>query len=308
MKLVSLQQEQSQSNQSQKANDYLHSAVSVSVQNRNQSETYSVSAFAPHPRVLIADNDMATAIELAAELKKNGMEIVAVSCDGQEAVEILIEQSPDVLITDLILPQRDGYDLIKIAAQMPRKTLSIVHTTLTSNYAVNRAVECGADNFIVRPALTENIVAAIKEGLNGVPAPTVDNIDNTELNNLVTKAIMQLGVPAHIIGFRYMRDMICRCVKNENESHMITKVLYPETAKQYQTTSTRVERAVRHAIEVAWCRGNAETVQSYFENTIDRQKGKPTNGEFIAMLADKIRREINGAGKNQLTVNFKAVA
>ena len=222
--------------------------------------------------VVTADDN----VEFSEELKeffrtKPDIDFKAAAHDGAEAVELIRETEPDVVILDMVMPKLDGLGVLRRLKNMElkKKPKVVMFSVAAMDKNVEMAINSGADYFLSKS-----------------PEEEVD------LEALVTECIHELGVPAHIKGYQYIRTAIMMVVKDMDMLNFITKRLYPEIAKSYGTTSSRVERAIRHYIEVAWSRGKPETMNDIFGYTIHTGKGKPTNSEFIAMVADRIRLQI----------------
>lgn len=254
-------------------------------------------------RVLIADDnkEFCNSVKNAIGAKAF-IEVTAVAYDGKEAYELVLETRPDVLITDIIMPYTDGLALmnkIKSNPLLTKKPKVIMMTAMGYENIVTKAMKLGADYFVAKPFDTDDLAERIDELFEANTAPSLNIISPSpkkmSLEENITAYIQQLGVPAHIKGYQYMRHAIAMVINDEDLINYITKVLYPSVAKKYNTTSSRVERAIRHAIEVAWDRGNPEVLNEFFGYTILGSKGKPTNSEFIALVADKIRLEIKSA-------------
>lgn len=252
--------------------------------------------------VLIADDNKTFTDELAAYLKTMpDISVAGVAYDGNEALGMINETKPDVLILDMIMPERDGMGVLKqLSLSKTKKPVCIILSVTGSNTIMETAMKLGADYYLLKPqspaAIADTIrsfsnvthnVASVIEQVS--VAPKASPID---LESIVTEFIHELGVPAHIKGYQYVRSAIMMVVEDMELLNFITKQLYPTIAKKYKTTSSRVERAIRHSIEVAWSRGKPETMDEIFGYTVDTGKGKPTNSEFIAMVADRIRLQI----------------
>lgn len=245
-------------------------------------------------RVLIADNSSEFRATCAQQLGRRGIEIVGEATDGQEAFGKIARCKPNIVITDLYLSKLDGVGLIKeCKKQMGENFPSFI--VLSPFVATNLFEECcesGAAYCMLKPpdysGMAERISRLCEKGRKAGSA-TVPMRDDRDLEAQVTKIIHEIGVPAHIKGYQYLRSAILMTVGDNDAINAVTKVLYPTVAKQYGTTSSRVERAIRHAIEVAWDRGDVDTLNSYFGYTIQTGRGKPTNSEFIAMIADNLR-------------------
>lgn len=250
--------------------------------------------------VLIADDNRRFADELKEFLRtKQEIRSVYACYDGDEAYEMVMETSPDVVLADIIMPKRDGLSLMKRLSQsrLAKKPMMIALSVTGSERIMDAAENAGAEYFLLKPQSYEAIFDTIKNfgkvsTRAGFEVTKSEEKKTYDLESLVTESIHELGVPAHIKGYQYVRTAIMMVVENMELLNYITKQLYPVIAKKYSTTSSRVERAIRHSIEVAWSRGRPETMNKVFGYTIDTEKGKPTNSEFIAMVADKIRLQI----------------
>ena len=262
--------------------------------------------------VLIADDNMefATTLKKYFDQKEN-MEVVAIAKDGNEAFDKIVEYEPDVALLDVIMPHLDGIGVLE-KINVNKYPLCVMISAVGQDKVTKQAISLGAQYYVVKPFDIEVLIKRIEELKNyQVPEKNTNFIvreaksdyiqipkmerkeDNLEA--LVTNIIHEVGVPAHIKGYQYLREAIMMVVDNIDMINQITKQLYPEIAHKYKTTSSRVERAIRHAIEVAWSRGKIEATESIFGYTVNANKGKPTNSEFIAMIADKLRLEMKSA-------------
>jgi len=253
--------------------------------------------------VLIADDNHLFADGLANYLKgmPNFKEVVC-AYDGEETLGLIAEVKPDVLLLDTIMPKRDGISVLKKLQDMKlaKAPVVIAVSVADSRWITESVTRLGAKYFILKPQSNEavrdiilafaNVEQAVAKNAV-IPGKSIEK-EALDLESIVTEFIHELGVPAHIKGYQYIRTAIMMVVDNMELLNYITKRLYPAIAKKYQTTSSRVERAIRHSIEVAWTRGKPETMDEIFGYTIDTGKGKPTNSEFIAMVADRIRLRI----------------
>ena len=209
--------------------------------------------------------------------------------DGAEALRLAEEQSPDLILMDIVLPGLDGMTLLRRLPEKDRPKV-IFLSALYSDKTVSEAKRAGAYYFVSKPCEVNALLDRMR--LAVAPAAAAAPMDHSaELKNRVTNIIHEIGVPAHIKGYQYLREAIIITVEDMDVINAVTKVLYPEVAKRFGTTASRVERAIRHAIEVAWDRGDLETLQRFFGYTVSNTKGKPTNSEFIAMIADKLLLE-----------------
>lgn len=247
-------------------------------------------------KIIIADDDKEfTALVSSTFKSKHGLEIAAQFDNGATALEYLENNMIDVFLVNPILPRIDGLGILKKLNKVNKKIpVVFVLSSFSSTSLSNECTALGIDHFIMKPLdislLAERICEIYRQNFAIETKKVIDAELDLEIR--VTNFIHEVGVPAHIKGYQYIRDAIMLCIKDVNYISGITKVLYPTIAKKYKTTSSRVERAIRHAIETAWDRGDLEVLQSYFGYTVSNTKGKPTNSEFISMLADKIRLEI----------------
>lgn len=237
-------------------------------------------------------------LDLCGEsLEEYNFEILGKSVDGNTALKEITELSPDVVISDMIIPGLDGLGLIKKIKEsgMEKEPAIIVLSCINSEYMMQQAIASGANYYMLKPfeinVLKDRIndIIKVKSGEIKDHARKENGLD---LETCVTKAIHEIGVPAHIKGYQYLREAIIMSVEDMDVINYITKLLYPEIAKKYNTTSSRVERAIRHAIEVAWDRGDIDVLNKVFGYTVNNSRGKPTNSEFIAMIADTLRLEL----------------
>ena len=242
-------------------------------------------------RILLADGNEEFCGRLKQTLEEDGkFAVVGVAGDGVRACELMQSCHPDVLALDLMLPKMDGIAVLKKAQELESAPRALVMTGFMTEYVGAMAAELGVQYFMSKPCDCRAVADRIREMVSaGEKTPARRNDANIEA--LVTSIIHEIGVPAHIKGYQYLREAIMIAVNDMDVINAITKVLYPQVARTFSTTPSRVERAIRHAIEVAWDRGDLETLQRFFGYTVSNTKGKPTNSEFIALIADKIRLE-----------------
>ena len=245
--------------------------------------------------VLLADANEDFRAMLRAAIEKSGeFAVVGDTGDGAEALQILERREPALAVVDLVLPGTDGVGLLKQVREQGRKTKIFVLSAFCTDQVVAEAMNLGAAYFLPKPCEAETLLDRM-HAVFSRPATPEDRA--AALKNQVTAIIHEIGVPAHIKGYQYLREAIIIAVNDVDVINAVTKVLYPAVAKRFATTPSRVERAIRHAIEVAWDRGDLETLQKYFGYTVSNAKGKPTNSEFIAMIADRLLLERkNGKG------------
>lgn len=242
-------------------------------------------------KILIADSNPEFCEHLKQTLQGiTGYDVVAQAHDGVKAIELLTAMRPDVLIVDVMLPGKDGLAVLQAASQLERKPVSLVLTGFMTDFLSYTAKDLGVQYFLTRPCDPGLISQRVADIVNmqGESNPKQE----VNIEAMVTSVIHEIGVPAHIKGYQYLREAIMIAVKDMDVINAITKVLYPQVAKAFQTTPSRVERAIRHAIEVAWDRGDLETLQQFFGYTVSNTKGKPTNSEFIALIADKLQLQL----------------
>ena len=241
-------------------------------------------------KILVADagEDYRKVLMEAISAEAN-MHIVGQTGDGQELLRMVRDEKPDLIVMDIILAQMDGVEVLQSLGEMEERPRVLVVSGLARGTMAELAVRYGADHYMTKPCRSEVICERIRQ-LTGLDRENIQDTDRQySMESRVTAIIHEIGVPAHIKGYHYLREAILYCIDNIEAINAVTKILYPEVAKRYNTTPSRVERAVRHAIEVAWDRGDLDTLQKYFGYTVSNIKGKPTNSEFIAMIADRLR-------------------
>ncbi len=239
-------------------------------------------------KIVLTDTNEDARQMLQAALERTGrFQVVGSTGSGEQALKLVQDLEPNVLLLDMILPGLDGLGILR-RLEGQHTTAVLAMSQFVSNEAVTMAGNLGAAMFISKPyneeALIENLIQLGETAAGDLHAPG--------LEEMVTAIIHEVGVPAHIKGYQYVREAIMITVEDMDVINSVTKVLYPEVAKRFHTTSSRVERAIRHAIEVAWDRGDLETLQRFFGYTVSNVKGKPTNSEFIAMISDRIRLKL----------------
>jgi two-component system response regulator (stage 0 sporulation protein A) len=249
--------------------------------------------------VVIADNHESFAQSLKQTLNKTeGFSVVAVSGDGEEVVRLVEQHQADVLILDPMLTGMDGLGVLSKLKSSTFHPAIMVVTSFASEYLMQQMTELGVSYFMMKPCVMDAVIQNLQ--LLRHTAPATRNITALQRQNaietMVTNVIHEIGVPAHIKGYQYLRQAIIIAVEDMDVINAITKVLYPQVAKTFGTTPSRVERAIRHAIEVAWDRGDLETLQKFFGYTVSNTKGKPTNSEFIALIADKLQLQMKNSG------------
>lgn len=243
-------------------------------------------------KILIAD-DNREFCELLKEFisQEDDFTLVGIANNGVEAIEIINREKPDLVVLDIIMPHLDGIGVLeKLATDGQPRPKIIMLTAFGQESVTQRAIELGADYYILKPFDFGVLATRIRQLVEGEAVPQyTPPVRTRNLDVAVTNIIHEMGVPAHIKGYQYLRDAIKMVVDEVNLLGGVTKELYPLIAQKYATTPSRVERAIRHAIELAWDRGNTEMMNKFFGYTINLERGKPTNSEFIAMVADKLR-------------------
>ncbi len=258
--------------------------------------------------IAIADDNERIVNLLGSIIREDDdLELVGQADNGKDIYNIIKEKEPDVVLLDIIMPKVDGLTVMEKVNQdqtMKKHPAFIVVSAVGQERITEDAFNLGAYYYILKPFDNDMIINRIKhiknQAVNRERARDVRKIGSSENKNDyieknlemdVTNIIHEIGVPAHIKGYQYLRDAIIMSVQDMEMLNSITKILYPTIAKKHQTTPSRVERAIRHAIEVAWSRGKMDTIDELFGYTVSTGKGKPTNSEFIALIADKIRLE-----------------
>lgn len=256
-------------------------------------------------KVLIVDDNADLRSLLAnglADLEE--ISIVGAAANGMIALEMIEKLRPDIMLLDIIMPQLDGFGVLEYLAKQNESPAVIMVSALTQEAFVRRAMEMGAYYYVAKPFEMDSLKNRIKDVvamLTGVPAATVAKANTSSvvvptdhaksLNEKISTVFITIGIPAHIKGYHFLREAIKMVIDNPDVINRITKELYPGIAKKYNTSASKVERAIRHAIEVAWTRGKIENINQIFGYNVYSRNDKPTNGEFIALIADKLLLE-----------------
>jgi len=239
-------------------------------------------------RVLLANSNEDFTRNLSATLRQTERyAIIGTALDGVSAMELLRQLKPEILVLDMMLPKADGIAVVKAASLLDKKPLILVLADFMTEFVGAALQQHGVEYVMLKPCTT----AAIAERLDQLRESGKPK-ERPNIETMVTSMIHEIGVPAHIKGYQYLREAIILAVKDMEVINAITKVLYPQVARTFATTPSRVERAIRHAIEVAWDRGDLDTLQRFFGYTVSNTKGKPTNSEFIALIADKLQLQL----------------
>ena len=253
--------------------------------------------------VFIADSTEEFCTGLSAALQQSdAFAVVGTANDGEQASRMIQKLKPDVLVLDLMLSKLDGISILKMVSTMDKRPVTLATSGFITDYVSSTAANLGARYLMLKPCDMTALVERLEEirGGENLRHPGSRRMDKTSIETMVTGIIHEIGVPAHIKGYQYLREAIIIAVGDMDVVNAITKVLYPQVAKTFQTTPSRVERAIRHAIEVAWDRGDLDTLQRFVGYTVSNTKGKPTNSEFIALIADKLQLQLRSADVAQM--------
>lgn len=261
--------------------------------------------------VAIADDNEGI-LQLLDEVisREEEFNVVGKANNGNDTIDIIKEKQPDVVLLDIIMPKLGGIEVmekVRCDKDIKKVPTFIVISAVGNEGITEDAFNLGANYYIMKPFDNETLIRRLKNikksvlskaVLSSKSTPTIyetakEAVSDRSLESEITSVIHEIGIPAHIKGYQYLRDAIMLSIRDNDVINSITKVLYPTIAKNYQTTASRVERAIRHAIEVAWSRGNVDTINEMFGYTVNKGKGKPTNSEFIALISDKIRLQYN---------------
>ena len=251
-----------------------------------------------HTTVIIADNSEDFCTGLTAQLHHcGGFQVLGTASDGEQTIALVTQRKPDVLVLDMMLAKKDGIGVLKAISALEHKPAVLATSGFITEYVASAAASLGVRYLMLKPcdmtALAERLEEMRCAQNTRQDLPRASGKPNIE--SMVTSIIHEIGVPAHIKGYQYLREAIIIAVNDMDVINAITKVLYPQVAKTFQTTPSRVERAIRHAIEVAWDRGDLDTLQRFFGYTVSNTKGKPTNSEFIALIADKLQLQLKSS-------------
>lgn len=264
-------------------------------------------------KVVIADSNLQERESKQLSMEARGMKVILATGDGNKVLKVINDGKADIVVMDMVLSGVDGIGILEESRNIcEKKPIIIIQTALRMENLVEQAIKFGADYYMMKPVSNQMLINRVmqlvskrytreSEGSLGnifrknareyEPARAINNVCSGNLEIDVTNLLLEIGIPAHIKGYQYIREGIMLSFYDKNMLHYITKCLYPTIAKKYKTTSSSVERTIRHAIEVAFRRGNRQVLEEIFSNTICSKKTKPTNSEFIALLTDKLRLE-----------------
>lgn len=264
-------------------------------------------------KVVIADSNLQERESKQLSMEARGMKVILSTGDGNKVLKVINDGKADIVVMDMVLSGVDGIGILEESRNIcEKKPIIIIQTALRMENLVEQAIKFGADYYMMKPVSNQMLINRVmqlvskrytreSEGSLGnifrknareyEPARAINNVCSGNLELDMTNLLLEIGIPAHIKGYQYIREGIMLSFYDKNMLHYITKCLYPTIAKKYKTTSSSVERTIRHAIEVAFRRGNRQVLEEIFSNTICSKKTKPTNSEFIALLTDKLRLE-----------------
>lgn len=246
-----------------------------------------------YKKILIANENVEESERILKELSTydNAFDI-DIASSGKSAIDLIKSNSYDLMIIDLVLPEIDGFEVIEIAREVNRKMSIIVVSALSSDIFVKKATNMGVSYFMLKPISIEILLKRINDIFDERRSIEDRTVSNKEIEEKITNIFITVGIPAHIKGYQFLREAIKLSMTNPEIINSITKKLYPTIAEKFDTSASKVERAIRHAIEVAWNRGKIENINSVFGLTVYSNNEKPTNGEFIALVADKMLLDV----------------
>ncbi len=251
-----------------------------------------------HTSVVIADNSEEFCSSLTAALHQTDrFRVIDTASDGEKVIALVSDRKPDILVLDMMLAKKDGISVLKAISGLEQRPTVLATSGFITNYVASAAANLGVRYLMLKPCDMSALVERLEEirGGESLRMPAARHNGTKNIETMDTNIIHEIGVPAHIKGYQYLREAIIIAVEDMDVINAITKILYPQVAKTFQTTPSRVERAIRHAIEVAWDRGDLDTLQRFFGYTVSNTKGKPTNSEFIALIADKLQLQLKAS-------------
>ena len=244
-------------------------------------------------KVLIADDSAQFGKKCQMELKSAGFEVVLTVKDGTRVISAIDSQHFDAVLMDAFMPNGDAIEVLEhMNNSLSEKPLVAILSSIDSQDFEEQMINAGANYYFIKPVTAESVakrIVSLASWKTEKKKREQTMFSDSDIEVVISDIMRQIGVPAHIKGYQYLRTAIKLSVSDNEMLGSVTKLLYPTVAKMYNTTASRVERAIRHAIEVAWDRGDVDVLSSYFGYTIQSQRGKPTNSEFIAMIADKLK-------------------
>lgn len=249
-------------------------------------------------KVVIADDCSDVRKKISEALRRKDIDVVGEVSNGEQCLEIISKCEVDVIVSDLVMPVMDGMDMLEALRDRAKKPKVIIYSDVVTDYFISKTISLGAYYFLSKTASVQSLIKRIEDAYNQdkqlKSKPSAHYADEIIRHNVrpleerIANIFVSVGIPAHIKGYQYLRDAIMLSVKDPNMINGITKRLYPSLAEKFQTSPPRVERAIRHAIEVAWTRGRVENINRLFGFKVYFDNNRPTNGEFIALVADKL--------------------
>jgi len=246
-------------------------------------------------KIIIADKNTEFREKLVSQFEReDNFNVIGESDSGDQLLELIGALAPDIVITEYVLPHKDAGAVMREIGSLKKKPAFFVFSSFDSETVKAQMSEMGVKAFMLKPFDPKYLIEQVKQYLSGQYAQRNEPMSFTfaDIETRVTKIIHEIGIPAHIKGYRYTREAIMTVIREPEIINCVTKQLYPAVAAVYNTTPSRVERAIRHAIEVAWDRGDVDTLNKIFGYTVSNDKGKPTNSEFIAMIADRLSLQL----------------
>jgi len=239
--------------------------------------------------LILADENQNLLNELVKNFTDDNYDIIATTSNGESLIDLIKTQNPDVVVMDIVLQKCDGFKVMESVKNI--STNIIIHSSLSIDGFINKAISLGAKYYCIKPFNIETLKERIQDIVN--PEQSQSNMffngkTNNQIEEKITNIFITVGIPAHIKGYQFLREAIKLAIANPEIINSITKKLYPTIAEKYDTSASKVERAIRHAIEVAWNRGKIENINNLFGIKVYSSNEKPTNGEFIALVADKM--------------------
>ena len=248
-------------------------------------------------RVLLADTGEEFRLGFAAAVENEpDIQIIGQTGDGEELLRLTQSLQPDAIVMEMVLTSLDGLEVLDELAKLEHRPRVVILSSYIRGNVAEIAGAKGADYYLTKPCRASTVCERIRQVTSAAGLDPEGEEDTLSMETQITAIIHDVGVPAHIKGYQYLREAILIAVEDIDVINAVTKVLYPEVAKRFGTTASRVERAIRHAIEVAWDRGDIEVLNSYFGYTVNALRGKPTNSEFIAMIADRMSLSMKKSG------------
>lgn len=244
-------------------------------------------------KVLVADDTQQFGRECQKELRNSGFDVVLTPKDGERVISVIESSHIDVIVLDAFMANKDAIDVLDfVDASLDEKPLVVLLSSVSSPDFEQQMINAGVDYYFIKPVTAQTVakrIVRLSSWKTEKSKREYSAMHDSNIDIVISNIMKEIGVPAHIKGYQYLRTAIKLSVNDSEMLGSVTKLLYPTVAKEYKTTASRVERAIRHAIEVAWDRGDVDVLSSYFGYTIQSQRGKPTNSEFIAMITDKLK-------------------